>query len=132
MAAGTTTDLWTFPDTVGRLDLSGFAVEATDGSIGKVEEATLDVGESYIVVDTGIWIFGKKVLLPAGTVQRVDRDDEKVYVDRTKDEIKNAPEFDKDAYRDEGYRSEVGDYYASGRGAGAKSKQEEVAQTRER
>src|SRR5215216_4980083 len=116
----TTTDLWTFPDTVGRLDLTGFDVEATDGSIGKVDEATHDVGESYIVVDTGVWIFGQKVLLPAGTVQRVDRDDEKVYVDRTKDEIKEAPEFDKDAYRDEGYRSEVGDYYLTRRRAGGK------------
>jgi hypothetical protein len=125
----TTTDLWTFPDTVGRLDLSGFDVEATDGSIGKVDEATHDVGESYIVVDTGIWIFGKKALLPAGTVQRVDRDDEKVYVDRTKDEIKEAPEFDKDTYRDEGYRSEVGDYYAGGSHART---DQEVAQTRER
>jgi hypothetical protein len=131
----TTTDLWTFPDTVGRLDLTGFDVEASDGSIGKVDEATHDVGESYIVVDTGVWIFGSKVLLPAGTVQRVDRDDEKVYVDRTKDEIKEAPEFDKDAYRDEGYRSEVGDYYARGKSAGAEqradTKQEEVAQARE-
>jgi hypothetical protein len=125
----TTTDLWTFPDTVGRLDLSGFDVEATDGSIGKVDEATHDVGESYIVVDTGIWIFGKKALLPAGTVQRVDRDDEKVYVDRTKDEIKEAPEFDKDTYTDEGYRSEVGDYYGSQRKSGAE--QREVAQQRQ-
>jgi hypothetical protein len=109
-------DLWTYPETVGRLDLTGFDVEAADGSIGKVDEATQD-GESYIVVDTGVWIFGKKVLLPAGTVDRVDRDEEKVYVDRTKDEIENAPEFDKDSYRDDGYRSAVGDYYAQ-RGEG--------------
>jgi hypothetical protein len=104
-------DLWTYPETVGRLDLTGFDVEAADGSIGKVDEATHDVGESYIVVDTGVWIFGKKVLLPAGTIERVDRDDEKVYLDRTKDEIENAPEFDKDHYREDDYRSAVGDYY---------------------
>jgi hypothetical protein len=125
----TTTDLWTFPDTVGRLDLTGFDVEATDGSIGKVDEATHDVGESYIVVDTGVWIFGTKVLLPAGTVQRVDRDDEKVYVDRTKDEIKEAPEFDKDAYRDDAYRSEVGDYYLNRRNAGAEDEEPEQRRT---
>jgi hypothetical protein len=105
------TELWTYPEAVGRLDLTGFEVEAKDGSIGKVDEATFDADESYIVVDTGTWIFGKKVLLPAGLVERVDRDEEKVFVDRTKEEIKQAPEFDKDAYREEGYRSEVGDYY---------------------
>src|SRR5215218_8595839 len=109
----TTTDLWTFPDTVGRLDLTGFGVEAVDGSIGKVDEATHDVGESYLVVDTGMWIFGHKVLLPAGLVERVDRDEEKVYVDRTKDEIENAPEFDKDNYGSADYRSAVGVYYAA-------------------
>jgi hypothetical protein len=115
-------DLWTYPESVGRLDTSGFDVEAVDGSIGKVDEATYDVGESYLVVDTGPWIFGKKVLLPAGIVERVDREDEKVYVDRTKDEIKNAPEFDEDAYREEAYRATVGDYYVK---RGGRVEQEE-------
>jgi hypothetical protein len=106
-------ELWTYPETVGRLDLTGFEVEAVDGSIGKVDEATQDVGESYLVVDSGMWIFGRKVLLPAGLIERVDRDDEKVYVDRTKDEIEKAPEFDKDNYQGDDYRSSVGGYYGS-------------------
>ena len=93
-------DMWTYPETLGRLDVTGFDVEAKDGSIGKVDEVTYDAGESYVVVDTGVWIFGKKVLLPAGLIERVDRDEEKVYVDRTKDEIEQAPEFDKDNYRE--------------------------------
>ena len=105
------TELWTYPEAVGRLDLVGFEVEAKDGSIGKIDEATHDAGESYIVVDTGPWIFGKKVLLPAGLIERVDRDDEKVFVDRAKHEIERAPEFDEDAYREESYRSEVGSHY---------------------
>jgi hypothetical protein len=41
----------------------------------------------YIVVDTGPWIFGKKVMLPAGVFNRIDAPDGKVYVDRTKDEF---------------------------------------------
>ena len=96
-------DLWTYPESVGRLDLTGFEVEAADGSIGKVDEATQDVGESYIVVDTGLWIFGKKVLLPAGIVERVDRDEEKVYVDRTKDQIKDSPELGRASCRERVY-----------------------------
>jgi hypothetical protein len=122
-------DFWTYPESVGRLDMNGFDVEAVDGSIGKVDEATYEVGESYIVVDTGPWIFGKKVLLPAGIVDRVDREDEKVYVDRSKDEIKNAPEFDEDAYRDEGYRATVGDYYVT-RG-GRVEEEERIESTRD-
>ena len=82
-----------------------------------VDEATTEVGGSYVVVDTGPWIFGKKVLLPAGVIDRIDIEDEKVYVDRTKDEIKNAPEFDESQSRDTNYRNEVGTYYGPG-GAG--------------
>jgi hypothetical protein len=66
--------------------LSGFGVEAIDGSIGKVDEASNDVGASFIVVDTGPWIFGKKVMLPAGVVRDVDLDAQTVFVNRTKDE----------------------------------------------
>ena len=115
-----TMDPWTYRDvdTVGvdmarGVDLVGLEIEATDGSIGKVDEATYDVGASYVVVDTGPWIFGKNVMLPAGVIQRVDLDSQTLFVDRTKDEIKNSPEFDEAMYRDETYRSRLGSYYYS-------------------
>jgi hypothetical protein len=95
------------------MDLTGYKVEATDGDIGKVDEATTEQSGGFIVVDTGPWIFGKKVMLPAGVIQSVDHDDEKIFVNLTKDEIKSAPEFDPDTYRDEAYRTELGDYYGS-------------------
>jgi hypothetical protein len=108
-------DLWTYRDeTVGNTDFSGFEVEAIDGSIGKIDEATNEVGGSYIVVDTGPWIFGKKVMLPAGVVDRIVAAEEKVYINRTKDDIKNAPEFDESSYRGSEYRDEVGTYYGPG------------------
>ena len=75
-------------------EIAGYEVEAIDGSIGKVDAATYDVSGSYVVVDTGPWIFGKKVMLPAGVIDRIDEEDERVYVNRTKEQIKNAPELD--------------------------------------
>jgi hypothetical protein len=95
-------------------DLTGFAVEALDDSIGKVDEATYEVGRSYLVVDTGPWIFGKKVMLPAGVVRWIDEDEKKIYVNRTKDEIKHAPEFDESLVADEEYRSTLGSYSGTG------------------
>ena len=84
-----TTDLWTYRDATLRGNaLVGYKVEATDSEIGKVDAATDD----YIVVDTGTLIFAKKVIVPAGVIERVDLDAEIVYVGRTKDGIKNAPE----------------------------------------
>jgi hypothetical protein len=106
-------DMWTFTDYESwrGTDISGFGVHARDGEIGSVDEATYDVGSSYIVCDTGPWIFGKKVLLPAGIIDRVDLTDRKVFVNRTKDEIQNAPEFDPQRYQEEAYRSNIGTYY---------------------
>jgi hypothetical protein len=111
-----TTDLWTYPDqaVLEDTDIAGFKVEALDGSIGSVDEATYDVGGSYLVVDTGPWIFGKKVVLPAGVISTIRLDDGIVYVNRTKAEIENAPEFDEATYRDETYRSDLGRYYGEG------------------
>jgi hypothetical protein len=113
-----TTDLWTYSEaTIANTDLTGFKVEAVDGSIGKIDEASNEVGASYLVVDTAPWIFGKKVMLPAGVVDRTDHDQKRVFVDRTKDQIQNAPEFDERLSSDASYRDELGAYYGEG-GAG--------------
>ncbi|MBM7081458.1 PRC-barrel domain-containing protein [Micromonospora sp. WMMD734] len=104
---------WSYRDEAGvaDADLVGYKVEATDGGIGKIDEASHEVGGSYLVVDTGPWIFGKKVMLPAGTVNQVDHDDRKVHVDRTRDQIKAAPEYDETSHGDAAYRDKLGGYY---------------------
>ena len=108
-----TIEMWTLSvATPPSVDLSGFEVEATDGKIGKVDQATHEAGGSFMVVDTGPWIFGKKVMLPAGVIRDIDPDTETIFVRLTKDEIKNAPEFDEITYRDQTYKDELGSYYA--------------------
>jgi hypothetical protein len=107
-----TVEIWSFGVAAPTVDLTGFKVEARDGSIGKVDEATTETGGSFIVVDTGPWIFGKKVMLPAGVIRDIDLDTETIFVDRTKEEIKNAPELDEKTYHDQSYKSELGDYYS--------------------
>jgi hypothetical protein len=93
------------------VDLTGYSIAAVDGDIGHVDEATNELlGASYLVVDTGAWIFDRKVMLPAGVVERIDTVEKKVYVDRTKDQIKNAPEYDELA-DDAQYRDRLGGYY---------------------
>lgn len=111
----TATDIWRYRDTsVTGSSVVGYRIEALDGEIGKVDEADDTVGSSYLVVDTGPWIFGKRVMLPAGVIERVDHTREAVFVNRTKDEIKDAPEFDQDSYRDDAHRGELGSYYGVG------------------
>ena len=115
----TTTDLWTYDQAalgvgVDKANVVGYQVEALDGSIGKVDEATYDAGSAYIVVDTGPWIFGKKVMLPAGTIRSADHEEEKVFVHRTKEQIKDAPEFEDGIAYDSSYRGRLGSYYDQG------------------
>ena len=68
----TTLDLWTYPEVSwSTLDLSGYDVEALDGSIGDVDDDTA-VGSGHLVVSTGPLIFGRKVMLPAGVISSID------------------------------------------------------------
>jgi len=118
-------ELWTWNETVvvGRpdrsttspisgTDVTGYDVEASDGHIGKIDEATYEVGGSYLVVDTGFWIFGKKRMIPARVVERVDSGDEKVYLRISKDDVKDAPDYDPDSEFGN-QRAPLNDYYSS-------------------
>ncbi|MEI7030827.1 PRC-barrel domain-containing protein [Streptomyces pratensis] len=107
--------LWGYQPSSGHstgAELTGYAVEATDGSIGKVDKHSEEAGSAHLLVDTGPWIFGKEVLIPAGTVTRIDHADEKVYVDLTKDQVKDSPEFDRHRHtEDPAYHQELSSYY---------------------
>src|SRR5215217_1508005 len=104
------TDLWTF-ETAETMDLTGFDVEAADGSIGKIDEATYETGAACVVVDTGFWIFGKKRMIPAGATTEIDLDQRTARVNLTKDQIKSAPDYDEALRDDVTYRDQVSDYY---------------------
>lgn len=105
-------DAWNYRADVtdSQYDLAGFHVEATDGRIGKVDRSSHDLNDGYLVVDTGVWIFGRKVVVPAGIVNHIDREERVVYLDRTKEHVKAGPDVDSDTF-DAGGRDQVGDYY---------------------
>ena len=95
------------------VDLTGFTVEARDGKIGAVDQATWEDAFGYLVVNTGPSIFGKQVILPGGVVHRLDLDNETVFVGRTRDELLDAPAFDESRADDVDYFEELGAYYAA-------------------
>ncbi len=111
-------DMWAYRSGIlhpaGKADLTGFTVEAADGRVGRVDKHSAEVADAYLVVDTGAWMFGKEVLIPAGTVTRIDRETHTVRVDRTKEQIEAAPEFHRDNHlADPDYRVEISQYYGS-------------------
>ena len=95
-------------------DLRGFEVEARDGKIGSVDEGSAP-GADHLVVDTGAWIFGKKVVLPVGLVEKINFEEHRLLVSRSKDEIKDAPDFDEKHADDPRYAEELRAYYGGER-----------------
>jgi len=114
--------MWTYRDEIKRgqvgaapgldeLDLSGYSVETRDGEAGKVDQATYEDGRSFLVVNTGPPLLGKKVVVPAALVRRVDQVAEALELEVTKDALESAPEADDERLGDETYMAEVGRHY---------------------
>lgn len=108
------TEMWTHNDQswTQDTDLTGYDVQALDGSIGEIGESTAESGSARIVVETGFWIFGKKRMIPAGAITRVDHDDRVVHVNLTKEQVKEAPDFEADRWGDQEYHDQHDSYYA--------------------
>jgi hypothetical protein len=104
-------DLWNYGDDLERRsDLEGFGVVALDGDVGKIDAAAYDPNSSYIVVDTGPWIFGRRVLIPAKAIVRVDIPNEKAYLRLKKQQIEDAPDL-QDVQGSDRDRELIGAYY---------------------
>ncbi|MFE9174278.1 hypothetical protein [Streptomyces kebangsaanensis] len=107
--------IWSYSPRVGPaegLDLTGFTVVAADGTIGHVDREADPFGMRHLVVDTGVWVFGRSVLVPAGVVTGIDPEERRVSVACSRGEIKAAPRFRTDSEtRERDYLTRVGDYY---------------------
>ncbi|MFP5488184.1 MAG: PRC-barrel domain-containing protein [Acidimicrobiia bacterium] len=106
------TEIWAYrvDMQIPTAEIVGFDVEANDGHIGKVDEASHDVGAAHLVVDTGFWIFGKKRIIPARAIKQINAETETVFVDMTKDEVKGAPDHHDDWFEPE-HRPSYDAYY---------------------
>jgi hypothetical protein len=93
--------------------VTGYHIEATDGDIGHVEDFIID-GETweirYMFVATQNWWPGKKVLIVPQWIDRVSWDDSRVYVDLSRETIKNAPEYHPEAFSRK-YEEALYDHY---------------------
>ena len=92
----------------------GYSIEAHDGEIGKVEDFILD-DESwkidFVVVDTGNWIAGKKVLIAPDLIKEISWSKSVVEVKTSVEIIKNSPEYDFGQPLSMVYTTKLLDYY---------------------
>lgn len=76
--------------------VTGHAIEATDGAIGHVDDFLIDDRSwdvRYLIVDTRNWWPGKKVIIAPQWIHEVGWDEAKVFVDLTRDSIKDSPPY---------------------------------------
>ena len=91
-------------------DYAGYKVVANDGEIGHVDSFAVAPDEAHLVVDTGNWLFGRMSVVPAAAVRVVNHDSRTVQIDLTKQQIKEAPEYDATAGYG-AYRDQAAEYY---------------------
>ncbi len=78
-------------------DLFGYVVRASDGDIGSVHDLYFDDDDwtaRYLVVDTGDWFTGHRVLLSPDAVQDPDWYSRTLPVSMTREQIENSPDID--------------------------------------
>ncbi|MBA5777541.1 PRC-barrel domain-containing protein [Stappia sp. F7233] len=78
-------------------EVDGYAIAASDGDIGHLEDLILDedgFAIRYIVVDTKNWWPGKKCLLLPRSIRAISWSTNQASVDLTRKQIKDAPEYD--------------------------------------
>ncbi|MEG4530199.1 DUF2382 domain-containing protein [Microcoleus sp. D2_18a_D3] len=97
-------------------DIKGLDIYAgnTDEKIGSIDTALVDeTGRfRYFVVDTGFWIFGKKVLVPVALC-RVEVDAERIYATglKSKDQAERLPRYEDGMVVDYDYEEQVRGVY---------------------
>lgn len=93
--------------------VTGYAIQATDGGIGQVDDFIIDDEPwviRYMVVDTGRWWPGKKVIVSPRWISHVDWKNSNVYTNLSRRSIKTAPEFTPDKL-DPNYEAELHKHY---------------------
>jgi hypothetical protein len=80
--------------------LEGYAIHAIDDRIGSVSDLLFDDRDwtvRWLVVDTGDWLPGRKVLLPPSALGHPDEVTRELPVDLTRRQVEDSPDIDTDA-----------------------------------
>ena len=95
-------------------ELRGYAIHGIDDVIGHVVDFIVD-DETwevlYLVVSTGSWFVGKKVLIPPQWASRISWKERAVTVDMSRETIKGSPEWDSSAAINRDYETRLHDYF---------------------
>lgn len=75
-------------------ELSGAVLQARNGEAGKLKDVYFGDGDRkirYLVMDTGGWFTGRKILISPVAIESIDREQETIQTNLTKEQIESSP-----------------------------------------
>jgi hypothetical protein len=94
--------------------VGGHSIQAEDGEIGHVEDFIID-NETwairYLIIDTRNWWPGKKVLVSPQWIERVSSSESKVFVNLSRETIKQSPEYSEESLLTRDYETRLHQHY---------------------
>lgn len=95
-------------------DIHGYDISASDGTLGTVSDFLFDDVTwriRWLVVETGGWLLGRKVLLPPSALGHLDAEQREFSVKLTRQQVQDSPDIDTDRPVSRQLESGVYDYY---------------------
>jgi len=94
--------------------LKGYGVEASDGRVGTISDFLFDDRiwkVRWLVVDTGTWLTGRKVLVHPQAIERTDYEQAEVIVKLTKAQVEASPDILEDQPVSQQMERQLYDHY---------------------
>ena len=105
------------PHLRGMAAVTGYHVQAADGGIGHVMDFLIggsDWRVHFLVIDTGTWLPGRKVLISPSIAREIDWNDKTVRLAADRQAVRDSPPYDAGTALDESYERRIRDHYGSG------------------
>jgi sporulation protein YlmC with PRC-barrel domain len=94
-------------------DMLGYSIQATDGEVGFVGDLVIDDEHfklRYLVIDTGRWLSGRRVVLATPWISSVHPERKTVVVNIEKKRIADSPTYDQSVF-DRNYERALHEHY---------------------
>jgi hypothetical protein len=95
-------------------EVTGYYIQASDAEVGHVEDFLVDSNDwavRYLIIDTKNWWPGKHVLVAPSWVEAIDWGGRTIHMSHTRNEIRNAPEYDPTQIIERAYESRLHRHY---------------------
>ncbi len=94
--------------------VSGYHIQATDGEIGHIEDFIIDDETwtiRYLIINTANWWLGKNILFSPQWIERVSWDESKVFINLSRETIKQSPEYTDESLLTRDYETKLHHHY---------------------